>query len=329
VEKYVDNNKQMGITYMKIAVLTPKAEFATPLQQRLKNLGEIIYTDSRRPYSLAELVKLTKDVDILAIDPDNLGGFELAPNILPKLLDQASSIKSLALSTTSYGYIDEQYCQSRGIKVSNVPHYSSESVAEHAITLLLGCSKRIFVSDRQTQQGKYQLNMGQEISGKTLGIIGLGDIGSQTAKLAKGLGMKVIGWNRTPKKVRGVRNATLDELLSQSDYISIHLRDCEQTRGILSEEKISKLKRGVIIVNTASRELVDEQVLAKALKSGLVDSYTLEAEDLKSGPLGKLKNAFLFKGFGWYTKEALERNKEIWVNNIVSHSKDNLTNRVY
>ena len=83
-----------------------------------------------------------------------------------------------------------------------------------------------------------------------------------------------------------------------------------------------------MIVNTASRDLVDEVALAKALRSGLVDSYALEAEDLISAPLGKLDNAFLFKGFGWYTKEALERNKEIWVKNIIGLAKGKSINQV-
>lgn len=83
-----------------------------------------------------------------------------------------------------------------------------------------------------------------------------------------------------------------------------------------------------MIVNTASRELVDEKALAQALKSGVVDSYALEAEDLTSPPLGKLENAFLFKGFGWYTKEALARNKEIWVNNIIGLARGKPVNQI-
>ncbi|MFH1244535.1 MAG: NAD(P)-dependent oxidoreductase [bacterium] len=313
---------------MKIVILTPKSEFTKTQQVTLSRLGDVVYTDSRGAYSLAELSKICNDANILAIDPDNLGGFELAPRILPKLLKAKSSINSLPLSTTSYGYIDKKLCQNRGIKVTNVPHYSSESVAEHAIALLLGCSKRIFLSDRRAQKGEYRLEKGYEVAGKTLGIIGLGSIGRQTAMLALGLGMKVIAWNRTPRKVKGVKLVSLDKLLTQSDYLSLHLIDSPETTGIISQAKIAQLRRGVIIVNTASRDLVDEKELAKALKSGQVDSYALEAEDLTSGPLGNLENAFLFKGFGWYTKEALERNKEIWVNNIIGLAKGKPINQV-
>lgn len=313
---------------MKIVVLTPKSEFTKTQQQTLSQLGAVTYSDSRREYELDELKQLCSGADILAIDPDNLGGFEKSPEILPKLLNAVPSIKSLPLSTTSYGYIDKKLCLDKAIKVTNVPHYSSESVAEHAIALLLGCSKRIFLSDRQTQKGEYKLEMGHEIAGKTLGIIGLGSIGQKTAQLALGLGMKVIAYNRTQKSMEGVELKELDEVLAKSDYLSIHLIDSPETTGMISKSKISKLKRGVMIVNTASRDLVDENALAIALKSGAVDSYALEAEDLTSAPLGKLENAFLFKGFGWYTKEALERNKEIWVNNIVSMAQGKSTNLV-
>jgi lactate dehydrogenase-like 2-hydroxyacid dehydrogenase len=314
---------------MKIVVLTPKSEFTKDHQDKLATLGDVLYTDSRRAYSVDELTKLCYGASILAIDPDNLGGFEKSPEILPKLLDAVPTIKNLPLSTTSYGYIDKQLCQSRGIKVTNVPHYSSESVAEHAITLLLGCSKRIFLSDRRTQKGEYKLEMGYEVAGKALGIIGLGSIGQKMASLALGLGMKVIAYNRTQKSKGGVQLKDLDQVLTESDYLSIHLIDSPETTGIISESKIAKIKKGSMIVNTASRDLIDEVALAKALQSGAVDSYALEAEDLNSGPLGKLENAFLFKGFGWYTKEALERNKEIWVNNIVGLAQSKPVNQVF
>lgn len=187
---------------MKIVVLTPKSEFSKNHRDTLSELGEVVYTDSRRKYTLEELISICNNANILAIDPDNLGGFELAPKALPKLLDAVPSIKNLPLSTTSYGYVD-QGLSKKGIKVTNIPYYSSESVAEHTIALLLGCSKRIFLSDRRTQKGEYKLEMGYEIAGKTLGIIGLGSIGQKTAQLALGLGMKVIAYNRTQKSMGG------------------------------------------------------------------------------------------------------------------------------
>lgn len=313
---------------MKITILTPKTEFTKEQQKRLSELGEVVYTESRDEYPLDKLIKLAKDSDILAFDPDNIGGFEVAPERLIKLLDAMSNIKGLALSTTAFGYVDLDYCKKRNIVVTNIPYYSTGSVAEHTLAFLLSCAKRIFLTDRRTQKGKYQLVKGFELKGKTLGIIGLGHIGSRVAELGLAIGMKVIAWNRSPKQKEGVEMKSLEEVLSQSDAISIHLAENEETRNFLSKEHIAQLKDGVIVVNTADRSLVDEKVMAEALKSGKVDSYALEAEDLTSPPLGGIENVFLFKGFGWYTKEALERNKEIWTNSIISLVKGKSINVV-
>lgn len=308
---------------MKITILCPKPEFTRTQQKKLAKLGEIIYTENRDEYPLEKLIEISKDSEILAFDPDNIGGFEVAPERLVKLMGAMPKIKGLALSTTAFGYVDLDYCKKRKITVTNVPYYSTESVAEHTIAFLLGCAKRIFITDRRTQQGKYRLEIGYELKGKTLGIIGLGHIGERTAKLGLALGMKVVAWNRTPKQKEGIEMKSLDEVLGESDAIAIHLAENEETKGILSKERIARMKKGVIVVNTADRSLVDEEAMAKALKSGKVDSYALEAEDLTSPPIGGIENAILFKGFGWFTKEALERNKEIWVSNIEGIVKGN------
>ncbi len=300
-----------------ITILTPKNEFSLEQQTQLSSLGQVQYTKSRAELSLDELIKFSKDTTILAFDPDNLGGFEKSERNLTKLIDALPQLKGIALDTTAFNYIDLDYCRKRKIIVTNVPHYSSESVAEHVIALLLGCAKRIFISDRNYQKNQFQLTMGMEVKGKTLGIIGLGNIGQKVAELANGLGMEVIAYNRTPKKVVGIKMQTLSQVITQSDFISLNLALNDQTRGIINQKLISKFKPGVIIVNTADRSLVDEKALIKALKNKQVDSYALEIDDPASSELNKLENVFLFKGFGWYTKEALERNKEIWIKNII------------
>jgi D-3-phosphoglycerate dehydrogenase len=313
---------------MRITIFTPNAEFSQEHTLKLAKLGNVIYTDSRREYSLSELTKMSKGSDIIGFDPDNIGGFAVAKERLVKLADQLPSLKAIALASTSFGYIDQQYFKQRHIQITNVPSYSSESVAEHAVGMLLGCAKRLFLSDRSTQKGEYSLVMGQEIVGKTLGIIGLGSIGSRTAQLARSLGMNVIAYNRTPRQLDGVKLHSLNYVLRHSDFLSLHLRTTPDTMNFITKDRVQLLKHGVTIVNTANRHLVDEQAISSALKLGQVDSYALEAEDLKSGPLPKCPNAFLFKGFGWYTKEALERNKEIWVNNILGLAKGKPTNLV-
>jgi phosphoglycerate dehydrogenase-like enzyme len=314
---------------MKILILCPKNEFNEILHNKLEQLGNIIYTDSRRAYPLDELIDLAKDAEILAFDPDNIGGFEVTPERIIKLMDAMPNLKGLCLSTTAFGYLDLDYCKKRNIAVTNVPHYSTESVAEHALTFILGLAKRVFTTERDTcLHQPYKLVQGFELKDKTLGVIGLGDIGSRIAQLGAAIGMKAIGWNRTPKKVAGVDLVQLEELLKTADVISINLAFNAETKHFLNQERIALLKPGVIIVNNADRELIDEAALAEALKSGKVDSYAAEVEDLTAPPLGNLTNVFHFKGFGWYTEQALNRNKEIWVDNIIGVSQGKPVNKV-
>lgn len=301
---------------MKIIILCPQSEFTKEQIIKLENLGTIIFTDSRREYPITNLIKLAKDSSILAPDPDNLGGFEKAKPRLSELINSLSNLKGIALSTTSFGWIDLNLCKKRGISVSNIPGYSREAVAEHTLALLLNLAKRILITDRKTQKNQYKLEMGFELKNKTLGIIGIGNIGSRVAELAQGIGMKVIAYNRSPKKVKGVEMISLNELLKQSDAIAIHATHIAENINFIDKDSIEKMKSGVIIVNTADRAIVNEIAMADALKSGKVYGYAYEAEDLINTPLANIDNAIGIKGFGWYTKEAMQRLIEIWIDNI-------------
>ncbi|MBI4064907.1 hypothetical protein HY409_00860 [Candidatus Gottesmanbacteria bacterium] len=172
------------------------------------------------------------------------------------------------------------------------------------------------------------MTQGVELRGKTLGIIGLGSIGSATANLGKGMGMHVIAYNRTPKKMKGVKMVSLDTLLKSSDAISLHTTHEEANNNMIGAKKLAKMKNGVIIVNTVDRELVDENAMAHALKSGKVDSYGYEGEDLVHTPLAKLESAIGIQSFGWFTKEALDNLYKIWTNNLVTMVKGKPQNRV-
>jgi phosphoglycerate dehydrogenase-like enzyme len=173
--------------------------------------------------------------------------------------------------------------------------------------------------DRKTQKGEYKLEKGFELKGKTLGIIGVGSIGSTLAQLANGIGMKVIGYNRSPKTVDGVEmKNSLNELLAESDAISLHLTHEEENNNMISVEQIAKMRNGIIIVNLADRENIDENAMANALKSGKVFGYAYEGENLENTPLAGLDNAIGLKGFGWYTTEALANLFQIWTDNIAS-----------
>jgi lactate dehydrogenase-like 2-hydroxyacid dehydrogenase len=313
---------------MKIAILCPKSEFIEKQREQMASFGEVVYTESREEYLLEDLKKLAEGAVILGADPDNLGGFEKAKERLTELMEILPELKGVALASTSYSWIDLDYCRKRSIVVTNVPHYSTESVAEHVLGLLISLAKKIIISDRRTQKGKYKLDMGFELKGKTLGIIGLGDIGLRVAELGNGIGMKVIAYNRSSKQVANVQMKPLSEVLAESDAISINVALNDETRDLISKEELSKVKDCVIIVNLAPREVVNEEAMAEALKSRKVASYAFEGEDLESGPLADVETAIGLKPFAWYTKEALDRAAEIWTKSILSIAKGNPVNVV-
>ena len=313
---------------MKIVIFNPKSDFAAEQQKQLSHLGEVLYTKTSKELPMKKLLEMAKGAEIVGVDPDPLGGFEKAREKLTKIMESLPNLKGVCLSTTSFGWVDLDYCKKRKIPISNVPGYSKESVAEHSLALLLGLAKRIFISDRRIAKGEYKLTKGFELRGKTLGVIGLGNIGSRTAELGLGIGMKVIAYNRSPRKTKEVKMVSLNQLLKESDAISLHTTHEDVNKGLIGRTEIAKMKKGVIIVNTVDRELVDEKEMAQALKSGKVDSYAFEGEDLVHTPLSKQENAIGIKGFGWYTKEALDNLYRIWVSNLVALAKSSPQNRV-
>jgi len=313
---------------MKIVMLAPKDEFVPRLQKRLAELGEVVYVASRREMEEEALVKLAEGAEIIGPEPDVLGGFEKGKLRLTRLMERLPRLKAVCLSTTSYGWVDLEYCRRRGIVVSNIPGYSRESVAEHVLALILGMSKKIFVSDRRTREGRYQLEMGNEIMGKTLGVIGLGSIGSRVAELALAVGMKVVAYNRSPREQEGVEMVRLKSLLRQAEVISLNTTG-RGNEGMIGREELKLVRRGVIVVNTASRELVDEEAMAQAVQQGKVGGYAYEAEDLVNTPLAKCENVVGIRGFGWYTKEALQKLAEIWVGNVEAMARGQRLNVVW
>lgn len=313
---------------MKIALMNPKTEFTKEQIKKLSSLGELVSPKTRGELPASTLLKLVEGAEILAVDPDPLGGFEKARPVLTKVIESLPNLKGVCLSTTSFGWVDLDYCKKRKLPVSNIPGYSRESVAEHALALLLCLAKKIIVSDRRTQKGKYKLEMGFELKGKTLGIIGLGNIGGRVAELGQAIGMKVIAYNRSPKKMNGVEMKSFDQVLKESDAISLHTTHEDANKNLIGNKELAKMKDGVIIINTADRDLVDEKAMATALKSGKVGAHATEVEDIEHSPLAKLENAILIKGFGWYTKEALDNLYQIWTDNIIALAKGKPQNRV-
>lgn len=300
----------------KITVLCPKSEFTSEQLQKLEFAGEVSFMDSKSEDSLKDLIKLSKNADILAFSPDKIG--KHASEWLFDMLEKSPRVKGLALNTVHANYVNEEYCRERGIKVTTVLDYKTEATAEHTILLLLGCAKRMILNDRRTYRRRYVPELGFELRGKTLGIIGMGSVGERVAELAKAFSMRVFICSETLIRMEKMERRTLDDVICSSDMLTLHLPDTDENKKFLSKEKIARLQEGAIVVNLSGRNLVDERAMAEALKSGRVSQYVFESETMNKSPLEGVETAIMFKPFSGYTHESLKRNKNEWVKNIAN-----------
>jgi D-3-phosphoglycerate dehydrogenase / 2-oxoglutarate reductase len=243
--------------------------------------------------------------------PSVLNGYEIAlddhsymPTELVAQCPQLKHIVFLGTGAASYMNIDE--LKSRGVNVHTIKGYGDTAVAEHTIALMFAAARDVARMDREVRGGIWTPQEGVQLFGKTLGVIGLGGIGSEVARMGKGLGMDVVGWNRTRRA--GVPLVEIDTLLAKSDVVSLNLVLNDETRGFLSKERIARMKPGAILVNTARGALVDESALLDALKSGHIRHAGLDvfhAEPLKADhPLAKLPNVTLTSHAAFRTLEA-------------------------
>lgn len=220
-------------------------------------------------------------------------------------LEKCIGLKHIVfLGTGAASFVDLAAAQKLGIKVSTISGYGDTTVAEHAMGLVFAAARHIATMHDIVRGGAWRPMQGMELRGKTLGIVGLGGIGGEMARLGNGIGLKVLAYNRTPKP----GTVSIDELLAQSDIVSLHLGLNDQTRGFLSRERIARTKPGVIIVNTARAGVVDEPALLEALKSGHVGHYATDVFGKEppspDEPLLKADNVTLTSHAGYNTPEA-------------------------
>jgi len=245
--------------------------------------------------------------------PRVLDGYEIAlddhsymPTELVARCNQLKHIVFLGTGAASYMNIDE--LKARGVAVHTIKGYGDTAVAEHTIALMFACARDVARMDREVRGGIWTPQEGVQLQGKTLGVIGLGGIGREVARIAKGIGMEVIAYNRTPRAKTGAPLVDINTLLTQSDVVSLNLVLNDETRGFLSKERIARMKPGVILVNTARGALMDEAALIAALKSGLIRHAGLDvfhAEPLKADhPLTKMPNVTLTSHAAFRTLEA-------------------------
>jgi D-3-phosphoglycerate dehydrogenase len=266
-----------------------------------------VETDVRPGMSQDELILTVGDYDGLAV--------RSATKVTAEVLAAATRLRVVGRAGIGVDNIDIDAATTRGVVVMNTPFGNSVTTAEHAIALMLALCRELPAADRSTRAGKWEKSrfMGVEITGKTLGLIGCGNVGSIVADRAHGLKMRVIAFDPflPPARARdlNVEKVEFDELLARADVITLHTPLTEQTRNILSRASLERAKRGVRIVNAARGGLIDEQALHDLIASGLVGGAALDvfaAEPARESPLFGLEQVIVTPHLGASTSEAQE-----------------------
>lgn len=262
--------------------------------EQLKKFGSISY----KP---ADLNKEIADADVLIV--------RSATKVTRELLNNAKQLKLVMRGGVGLDNVDKDACKEKGIKVLNTPAASSNAVAELAIGLMIALMRNIVKAHDQVKAGVWDKKalMGREVQGKTLGLIGLGRIGSLVAKKASALGMNVIAYDKIAVNVEDVKIVdSVDEIFANADVISLHVPATDETKNLINRETIAKMKNGVYIVNTARGVVIDEDALSEALASGKVAGAALDvtAKEPPEGPILKAPNIILPSHIGASSKEA-------------------------
>jgi D-3-phosphoglycerate dehydrogenase len=274
-----------------------------PLEMLLEEGYEIVRVSDKAQLQEENLCKHVRDID------GYIAGLEVIP---ARVIEAADKLKIIARHGAGVDSVDVDSATKRGIMVTNTPGVNSDSVADLTFGLMLACARLIPKCDRDLRSGAPGKYYGLSLYGKTLGIIGTGQIGSRVAMRAGGFAMKVIAYdiveNEGLKTKFDVQYAALDTLLKESDFVTLHVPINEETRNIINAERLSMMKETAILVNTSRGEAVDEDALFAALKERKIFAAGLDAfraEPPTGSPLLGLDNVVATNHIGAHTYEAI------------------------
>jgi glycerate dehydrogenase len=257
-------------------------------------------------------------------------------------LERLPNTKYIGVLATGYDVVDVQAAKELGKIVTNIPSYSTASVAQMVFALLLEHCHRVQRHSDAVMQGDWSNSIDFcfwnypliELSGKTMGIIGLGTIGLETAKIASAFGMRILAYNRSRREVDlpNFEYVELDELLKASDVVSLHCPSTPETEGIINSEKLALMKSTAILINTSRGKLINSQDLADALNAGVIQGAGLDVLPAEppeaTNPLLSAKNCIITPHIAWATKEARGRLLNIAVGNVKAYTSENPINVV-
>lgn len=304
---------------MKIVVMEPLGvalEKINALAVALQAAGhEFVYYTSKEAQQ-DKLLARVQDADIIMLANQPLSA---------EIINGCPKLKMLSVAFTGVDHVALDACRARNILVCNAAGYSTNAVAELTFGLAISVIRNIVPCDARCRKaGTKDGLVGFELFGKTFGVVGTGAIGARVAKIAAAFGCRVLAYSRTAKQElvdAGVQYVSLDELLAQSDFVSLHVPLTEATRGLINADAIAKMKQGAVLLNTARGPVVDSAALAEALNAGKlagagIDVFEGEPPIAEDHPLCSAKNTVLTPHVAFASREALETRADIVFANI-------------
>ena len=293
-------------------------------------LGELTVYDRTSP---SELLERSEGAEVLITNKTLITAENMA---------ELPSLKYIGVLATGYNVVDIDAAKARGIVVTNIPAYSTASVAQMVFAHILNITQRVGYYANENTQGRWTNNADfcywdtnlVELDGKKMGVVGYGNIGKATARIALAFGMEVLAYTSKEQKdlPQGVRKVTLDELFAESDVVSLHCPLTPDTKELVNAERLKTMKPSAILINTGRGPLVNEQDLANALNEGRIAGAGLDVlsvePSLADNPLLSAKNCFITPHIAWATKEARTRLMDIAINNLKSFQEGNIINNV-
>lgn len=309
---------------MKISLLEPigvSRETIDALAAPVREMGHTFTYYDTKTTDAEELKRRSEGCEVVMI----------ANNPYPdEVVCAAESLKMLDVAFTGIDHVGLAACRERGVTVCNAANYSNQTVAELAIGLTIGLLRHMLPADRAVREGKTSAGlMGREIAGRTVGIVGTGRIGMITAKLFQAFGAKVIAYSRTHRpeaEALGIRYVELDELMRESDIVSLHVPNNANTCGMIGRAQIDAMKPMALLINCARGPIVDAAALADALNEGRIAGAGIDVFDCEppipaDNPLVNAKNALLTPHVAFLSEESMQRRAEIVFQNLIAYLK--------
>lgn len=251
-----------------------------------------------------------------------------------EVIRSCENLKFIDVAFTGVDHVDLEAAKEMGVAVSNASGYSNQSVAELAICMMLELLRNVKQVEVRCRNGATKDGLvGCELSGKTVGIVGTGEIGGRVAMLAKAFGCKVLGYRRTPKEGDGITYCSLEELLKESDIVTLHCPANASTKDLINKEKLALMKSSAFLINTARGPVVNQEDLVAALNEDVIAGAGIDVFDIEpplpvDHVLLQAKNVMVTPHIAFATKESMIFRKDIVLNNIVQWEKGNQINIV-